>query len=94
MQALGILKILGILVALFSTTLLPPLAISTYDGDLEHNAFLVSLLLILLIGLCCWFPARKFKGELRFRDGFLVVVLIWVVLSLPVQRGCHRCPGL
>ena len=29
-----------------------------------------------------WFPARHYRGELRFREGFIVVVLIWLVLSI------------
>lgn len=82
MQTLGILKILGILMALFSLTLLPPLAVSIYYADQAHNEFIVSSLIILVLGVVCWFPARHYRGELRFRDGFLVVVLIWVALSI------------
>ena len=82
MQVLGILKILGILTAGFSLTLLPPIAISVHFGDGLHNTFLFCFLLIMAVGVCLWFPARHYRGELRFRDGFVIVVLIWLVLSI------------
>ncbi len=82
MQVHGILKILGILTTWFSVTLVPPIAISVYFGDGEHNTFLACLLLIFFIGMLLWYPARRHQVELRFREGFLIVVLIWVVLSM------------
>lgn len=82
MQTLGIMKILGILIVLFSITLLPPIAISLFYMDQAHGAFISSLMMILTVGVILWFPARHYRGELRFRDGFLIVVLIWVVLSM------------
>ena len=82
MQIFGILKILGILIAFFSITMLPPIAVSLVYGDNTHGVFLFSMVIMLATGLGLWWPARKYQGELRLRDGFLVVVLIWVVLSL------------
>ena len=82
MQVHGILKILGILTTWFSITLVPPIVISVYFGDGEHNTFLACLLLIFSIGMLLWYPARRYQVELRFREGFLIVVLIWVVLSM------------
>ena len=29
-----------------------------------------------------WLPVREYRRELRIRDGFLVVVVFWVVLGL------------
>ncbi len=82
MQTLGIMKILGLLIGLFGATLMPPIAVSLFYMDQAHGAFIVSLLIVLTIAMLCWFPARHYRGALRFRDGFLIVVLIWVVLSL------------
>jgi trk system potassium uptake protein TrkH len=81
MQTLGIMKILGMLIALFSITLVPPIAVSLLFGDMAHQSFIFAMLAILGLGVVCWYPARHYKGELRFRDGFLIVVLIWVALS-------------
>ena len=82
MQTLGIMKILGILIGLFGATLIPPIAVSLLFVDQAHEAFITSLIIVLTIGALCWFPARHYRGALRFRDGFLIVVLIWVVLSI------------
>ncbi len=81
MQTLGILKILGILIASFSITLVPPIAVALIYGEDTLAVFLSSLVIMLATGTLLWFPTRKYQGELRLRDGFLVVVLIWVVLS-------------
>lgn len=76
-----VLKILGILLALFSVTLVPPMVVSWVAGDGAVMAFGVALGLTLALGTVCWLPLRRHPGDLRVRDGFLVVVLFWTVLS-------------
>ena len=75
-------RILGILLMLFSFTMLPPVAISLYYNDQQHAVFLDAYLITLAAGVLLWLPVRHLKKELRLRDGFLVTVLIWFVLSL------------
>ena len=82
MQLLGVIRILGILICLFSITLIPPIIISLIHVDQTHEEFLLALAIIFSFGVACWFPVRNQKKELRFRDGFIIVVLIWVVLSM------------
>ncbi|MFT7532614.1 MAG: trk system potassium uptake protein TrkH, partial [Gammaproteobacteria bacterium] len=77
-----VLKILGVLLTLFSTTLLPPALVAWWYVEQSLLAFLISGGLTLITGVVCWLPARNFHRELRFRDGFLVVVLFWTVLAL------------
>jgi trk system potassium uptake protein len=74
-------KILGLLLTLFSLTLIPPLIISIFMADGIEEAFIIAILVTLFLGLFLWTPVRKFKGELKLRDGFLVVVLFWLVLG-------------
>jgi len=81
MHPTAIQRILGLLLAVFSTTMLPPLAVSLLAGDGEHNAFLVAFVALLVIGLMCWFPVRHVRRELRLRDGFMIVALFWAVLG-------------
>ena len=76
-----ILNILGILLALFSTSLLPPLALSLIYSDNTTTAFLVAYLVTLATGLACYLPTRRQGRDLRLRDGFLIVVLFWTVLA-------------
>lgn len=74
-------RILGILLMLFSFTMLPPLGVSIWYEDLQSGAFRDAFLLTLISGIVIWFPFRGKKRELRVRDGFVVTVLFWIVLS-------------
>ncbi len=74
-------RILGLLLTLFSLALVPPLLISLWSGDGAFHAFSLAFVIILLIGFFLWLPVRKVRQELRLRDGFLVVVLFWLVLG-------------
>jgi len=82
MQFLTIQRILGMLLALFSLTLLPPIAVSLYYQDGSTKAFMDAFSLLLLTGIVFWLPVRKHQKELKVRDGFLVVVMFWVALGL------------
>ena len=82
MQYQAIQRILGILLTLFSATLLPPLLISWYGEDGSASAFLYALLLVLSTGLLLAWPVYKVRKSLRLRDGFVVVVLFWSVLGV------------
>jgi trk system potassium uptake protein TrkH len=82
MQFLVIQRILGLLMVLFSFTMLPPVAVGWIYGDISLNPFYEGFLLVLVIGLVLWFPVRHRKRELRLREGFLVVVLFWTVLGV------------
>ena len=93
-----ILNILGILLALFSTSLLPPLALSLIYSDNTTTAFLVAYLVTLATGLACYLPTRRQGRDLRLRDGFLIVVLFWTVLAsfgaLPLLLSNNPAMGL
>ncbi len=82
MQLLTIQRLLGVLLAVFSITMLPPLAVSLFYQDGASEAFFTAFLVLLGTGIVAWFPARKHRKELRTRDGFLVVVLFWLTLGL------------
>jgi trk system potassium uptake protein TrkH len=74
-------RILGLLLMLFSTTMLPPVAVSLALDDGAALAFIYGFAANLAAGLAIWFPVRKEKRDLRLRDGFLVVAAFWVVLG-------------
>lgn len=82
MKVFPIAKILGVLLILFSSSMLPPIAVSLLSEDGVASIFVWAFLTVFLIGLLSWYPARSTKHELRFADGFLVVVLFWVVLGV------------
>ena len=82
MQLAVIFRILGILLSLFSLTMIPPLVISLFTKDGSATPFILAFVIILFIGLLFWLPVKNFKNDLRLRDGFFVVVLFWVGLGL------------
>src|SRR5882762_9172330 len=82
MNLLVVTRILGLLLLLFSSTMLPPIGVSLYYQDGNAAPFFDAFMGLLAIGLLIWFPVRKQERELRLRDGFLVVALFWVVLGV------------
>jgi trk system potassium uptake protein len=75
-------KVLGLLLMVFSSTMLAPLVFALVEGDDTVNAFLTALSITFLSGLLLWLPARRARHELQIRDGFLVTSLFWTVLGL------------
>ncbi len=67
---------------IFSLSVLPPMVVSLWFNDGEVMHFALSFLLIHITGLVFWLPARRAVGEFQRRDGFIIVTLFWVVLSL------------
>ena len=77
-----ILRILGLLLMLFSLTMMPPILISLLFGDGQWDAFAVAIGITVLTGLAMFLPNRRARKELRTRDGFLIAALFWSVLAL------------
>jgi len=71
-------RILGILLMLFSFTMLPPLLVSSWYDDQQFGAFMNAFWLTLGAGILVWLPFKGKKRELRVRDGFVVTVLFWL----------------
>lgn len=83
-----IFKVLGLLLMLFSLTLVPPLLVSLWYGDGGHLSFLLAFVITLFTGVSMWLPVYRVRQDLRTRDGFLITSLFWSVLgafgSLPL----------
>ena len=76
-----VLRLVGLLLAMFSVSMLPPLLVSFIFMDGVWPVFLQSFAIILLSGIVLWWPFRNARYELRLRDGFLVVAMFWIVLG-------------
>lgn len=81
MQYRAIIRILGLLVALFSVTMIPPAIISLIFEDGSGLPFLLAFVLCLVTGLAFWYPNRLSRNDLKAKEGFLIVVLFWTVLA-------------
>ena len=75
-------QVLGLLLMVFSLSMLPPLAVSWHYDDGGARAFGAGLWITLATGALVWWPVRRGRAELKVRDGFLITVLLWTVLSL------------
>jgi trk system potassium uptake protein TrkH len=74
-------RILGLLLMLFSLTMLPPIAFSLIYDDQSWLPFVEGFAITFAAGLVCWLPVHRSKKDLRLRDGFLVVASFWTVLG-------------
>jgi len=74
-------RILGLLLMMFSLTMLPPIIISVIFGEPSWLPFVEGFGLTLAAGFLFWLPVHRSRKELRLRDGFLVVAAFWTVLG-------------
>ncbi|MEQ8204684.1 MAG: TrkH family potassium uptake protein [Woeseia sp.] len=74
-------RILGLLLMLFSFTMLPPVVVSFIFREASWLPFIQGFALTLVSGIIIWFPVRGERKELRLRDGFIVVASFWTVLG-------------
>ena len=76
-------KIIGIMLMMFAGTLAIPIVTSLSFSDGNLQTFIVSLLVFFIIGALLYFPNSKIKSsDIKSKEGFLIVVLFWLILSL------------
>jgi len=76
-----VLRILGLLLTMFSMTMLPPAIVSWIYHDGAWHAFVLAFFIVLAAGLALYLPLRHRRAELRIRDGFLVVTGFWIMFG-------------
>lgn len=93
-----ICRVLGVFLMLFSLSMLPPVGVSLWYGDGGALTFVVSFCATLATGFSLWFLNHRAIKEMKIRDGFIVVTLFWIVLSLfaalPLMLSRHPHLGL
>ncbi len=76
-----VIRILGLLLMMFSVTMLLPIIFSLYYDDHSWLPFVQGFGLTLVSGFVLWLPVHKSRKDLRLRDGFLIVSAFWTVLG-------------
>ena len=76
----ALMPVLGLVLVLFSLAMLVPLAFSWWFNDGALHAHWLSVAITLALGLAMRLAARRQVRELRPRDGFVLVALVWTVL--------------
>jgi trk system potassium uptake protein TrkH len=87
-------RILGLLLMMFSLTMLPPIAFSLYYNDHSWLPFVEGFGLTLAAGILIWLPVHRSRKDLRLRDGFLVVAAFWTVLGTFGAAPLYFADGL
>ncbi len=82
MQLSIVFKTIGLFLMMFSLTQLPPVLVDLIYDQQQYSVFLFAFALTLLSGFLIWLPVRNSTKAFRVREGILVVVSFWVVLSL------------
>ena len=86
-----VLHVLSLVILIFGLTMLLPVAVSWLLHDGAESVFDEAIALTLVTGVLLAIFTRKDKRDLRIRDGFLMVALVWTVLpifaALPLMIG-------
>ncbi len=94
-RILNVLHLMGGIIAMFGLSLLVPIAVSWYLEDGAISAYDEALTICLAGGLLLWLGTHRFRRELNSRDGFLLVVMIWVGLPAVAMLPLYlHIPGL
>src|SRR5690625_3113446 len=89
----AVLRILGVLLMVFSTTMLPPALVALLAQDPALIPFLLAFGLLLALGTLLWLPVRRVRRELKTRDGFFIVAMFWIVLGLSGALPLYLSPA-
>jgi trk system potassium uptake protein TrkH len=79
-QAASVLRLVGLVFTIFSTTMMAPLGLAWLRGEPTTGAFLAAISITAAFGLAVWWITRRHDRELQSRDGFLLVSLTWGML--------------
>ena len=77
-----VLHILSVLIGLFGFAFLVPIGFAIGMNDDGLGAFVKAGLLTSGLGFSLAYLTRVSNKDLRPRDGFLLVVMVWLVLAL------------
>ena len=90
-----VLALVGRMLVLFALLMGVPLAFALFEHDAAEDPFLMAMAITAGSGVLLSLFMRRFKRELKPRDGFLLVTLTWLVLpafgALPLLLAI---PGL
>ena len=82
MNLKSVVNLFSILVLFFSLSYIFPIIVSIIFDDGAINLFLYTLIGVGFVGLSGLFLTRNVNNELSQKDGFVIIVMFWVVLCL------------
>ena len=78
----AIINLFSILVLLFSFSYVFPIAVSLVFNDNSLHLFLPAFIFVGVLGLIGFFFTKGVQRDLAAKDGFVIIVMFWLVLSM------------
>jgi trk system potassium uptake protein len=82
---LPVAHVFAMVMMVFAVTMLAPLIMAIWELDPALWSFVVSAFATFALGALLWLTTRRFKRELKTRDGLMLVALTWI--ALPAVAG-------
>ena len=82
MNPKSIINLFSILVLFFSFSYLFPVVVSVIYDDGALHVFLKTLAILGATGVIGLIYTRNIKNDLSQKDGFVIIVMFWMVLSI------------
>ncbi len=76
------IRALGVLLMMFSLTMLPPVLFSIIYADGGEAIFVRAFTITFVAGFLLWFIFHRNKAEMRIKDGFLITVFSYLALGI------------
>jgi trk system potassium uptake protein TrkH len=77
---LPVAHVFAMVMMVFAMTMLAPLIMAVWELDPALWSFILSAVATFLLGALLWLATRRFKRELKTRDGLMLVALTWIAL--------------
>jgi trk system potassium uptake protein TrkH len=82
---LPVAHVFAMVMMVFAMTMLAPLVMAVWGLDPALWSFILSAVATFVLGALLWLATRRFKRELKTRDGLMLVALTW--MALPAVAG-------
>jgi trk system potassium uptake protein TrkH len=82
---LPVAHVFAMVMMVFAVTMLAPLIMAIWELDPALWSFVISGFATFMLGALLWLATRRFRRELKTRDGLMLVALTWV--ALPAMAG-------
>jgi trk system potassium uptake protein len=82
---LPVAHVFALVMMVFAVTMLAPLIMAVWELDPALWSFVISGVATFVLGALLWLGTRRFRRELKTRDGLTLVALTWV--ALPAVAG-------
>ena len=77
-----IIRVIGFLLMIEGVFMLAGLPFSIYYGECEYKSLLASGLITIISGTILWFSTRKHPKNIGRKEGYVIVAVTWIVISL------------